>query len=87
MYRYANVITEGSAAVKPKLMAILVIGILAVSMILTLAGAVSQAVSGEAAGPGQAGSSASLAENGTGAGEEPDDTSLVRGFKFVCPFH
>ncbi|MDP6132569.1 MAG: hypothetical protein QGI56_13955 [Dehalococcoidia bacterium] len=68
---------------KPKLMAILVIGVLAVSMILTLAGAVNQAVNGEALGEG--GSAASLAEDGAGEGQ--DDTSLVSTLKFVCPFH
>jgi hypothetical protein len=66
---------------KPKLMAILVIGVLAVSMILTLAGAVNQAVNGEG------GSAASPAEEGTGAGEGQDDIALVSTFKFVCPFH
>jgi hypothetical protein len=74
---------------KPKLMAILVIGILAVSMILTLVGAVSQAVSGDAGGPGldQSSSAASLAKDGAEAGEGSGDISLVRGFKYVCPFH
>ncbi|MDP6549194.1 MAG: hypothetical protein QF659_03875 [Dehalococcoidia bacterium] len=66
---------------KPKLMAILVIGVLAVSMVLTLAGAVGQAVTGDASGQG--GPSASLAEDGAGQ----DDGTLVSSFKFVCPFH
>lgn len=68
---------------KPKLMAILVIGILVTSMILTLVGAVSQAVSSEAGGQGPGGSSASLSDDGEGR----DDIALVSTFKFVCPFH
>ncbi len=70
---------------KPKLVAILVIGILAVSMILTLAGAVNQAVSGEAGGSD--GYAVSLAEDRTEAGEGKGPNALVRSFKFVCPFH
>ena len=70
---------------KPKLVAILVIGVLAVSMILTLAGAVNQAMNDE--GFVQGASADSLSEDGVGAGGGQDDRVLVSTFKFVCPFH
>jgi type II secretory pathway pseudopilin PulG len=83
--RNTSMFTEGLAAMKPKLMAILVIGILAVSVILTLVGAVNQAVSGEASAPD--GRALSLAEDGAGIGDGQDSNALVRSFNFVCPFH
>ena len=70
---------------KPRLMAILVIGILAVSMILTLAGAINQTVSGDAGGPERR--TVSPAGDGTEAGEGKGPNALGRSFKFVCPFH
>ena len=55
----------------------IVITVLAVSMALTLVAAVSQAVSGDLVGTASAQRS----------DQESGDGSLVRSFKFVCPFH
>ncbi|PKB73611.1 MAG: hypothetical protein BZY75_01015 [SAR202 cluster bacterium Io17-Chloro-G7] len=62
---------------KPKVVAMIIVAILAVSMVLTVVAAVDQAVSGEVAGltPTQQ------------IGQGSDDGSLVRTLKFVCPFH
>ena len=62
---------------KPKVVAIIVITILAVSMALTIVAAVDQAVSGDFAGT----ASSQRADQDSG------ENSLVRSFKFVCPFH
>ena len=63
--------------IKPKVVAIVVITILAVSMVLTVSAAVDQAVSSDFTGT-------TSAQHG---GQESGDSSLVRSFKFVCPFH
>ena len=62
---------------KPKLVAIIVITVLAVSMALTVAAAINQAANGDFTG------AASVQQDGQDSG----DGSLVRSFKFVCPFH
>ena len=77
-------ICESAAKVtsmKPKFIAVVVIGILAISVIATAVSAVGQATGGGSAFgvPGQV--SADSHEDGDG------DNSLVSSFKFVCPFH
>ena len=76
---------------KPKLTAILIIGVLALSMVVTLVGAVGQVVSDDTGGPvsGQGLGTAHLTDTGTGTeiGEGSGDGALVRSFNFVCPFH
>ena len=62
---------------KPKIAAISVITILTISMVLTVVAAVNQAVGGESTGVGSS----------QQAGQDSGDSSLVRSFKFVCPFH
>ena len=63
--------------IKPKIAAMIVITVLAVSMALTLVAAIGQAVNGDLVGTASAQHS----------GQESADGSLVRSFKFVCPFH
>ena len=63
--------------IKPKIAAMIVITVLAVSMALTLVAAVGQAVNGDLVGTGPA----------QHLDQESADGSLVRSFKFVCPFH
>ena len=63
--------------IKPKIAAMIVITILAVSMVLTLVAAVGQAVNGDLVRTGPARHS----------DQESADGSLVQSFKFVCPFH
>jgi len=63
--------------IKPKIAAMIVITVLAVSMALTLVAAVGQAVNGDLVGTASAQQS----------DQESADGNLVRSFKFVCPFH
>ena len=62
---------------KPKVVAIIVITILALSMVLTIVAAIGQAVSED------------FTETASGQYVDQDagDGRLVRAFKFVCPFH
>ncbi len=62
---------------KPKAVAIIVITNLAVSMVLTVVAAVDQAVSGDF----------TATASSQHADQDSGDGSLVRSFKFVCPFH
>lgn len=68
---------------KPKIIAVLVVGILTLSVIATGAAAIGQAVAEE---PGAA--SAALVNNANESDNSGDaNNSLVSTFKLVCPFH
>ena len=66
---------------KPKLIAIVVVGILAISVIATAVSAVGQATGGGSAFGAPSQVSADTNDNDGG------DNALVSSFKFVCPFH
>ena len=76
---------------RPKLVAILVVGILTVSLVVTAVAAVGQVVNGDSDGPrsdqGVYGPRPADETGKGGAGEGSKDTALVRTFKLVCPFH
>ena len=81
---------------RPKLAAILVAGILTVSMVVTAAAAVGQVVNGDSDSPGSAqgqygprlaDGSFGNETGGNGTGEGSRDNTLARTFKLVCPFH
>ncbi len=75
--------TNGSVAgMKPKLVAILVVGILSISIVATAVAAISQAVSDE---PGA--SSLALGGYNSDIGDTEGDNRAVSAFKLVCPFH
>ena len=68
---------------KPKIIAVLVIGILTLSVIATGVAAIGQAVAEE---PGAA--STTLVNNANDSDNSGDDNNaLVSTFKLVCPFH
>ena len=67
---------------KPKLVAILVVGLLSISIVATAVAAISQAVSEE---PGA--SSLALGSYSNEIGESKDDSRAVSAFKLICPFH
>ena len=67
---------------KPKLVAILVIGVLSLSIVATGVAAISQAVAEE---PG--GSTNAFGGFSNQIGETDDDSKAVSAFKLVCPFH
>lgn len=67
---------------KPKLVAILVVGLLSISIVATAVAAISQAVSEE---PGA--SSLALGSYSNEIGESKDDSRAVSTFKLICPFH
>ncbi len=67
---------------KPKLVAILVVGLLSVSIAATAVAAISQAVSED---PGA--SSLALGSYTNEIGDSKDDNRAVSAFKLVCPFH
>lgn len=67
---------------KPKLAAILVIGLLTLSIVGTAVAAISQAVAEE---PGA--SSVALGSNTNQIGETKDESNATSAFRFVCPFH
>lgn len=67
---------------KPKLIAVLVVGILTLSVIATGVAAIGQAVGDE---PGAATTAlVNQAHDSDGSG---DDNTLVSTFKLICPFH
>ncbi len=67
---------------KPKLVALLVVGILSISIVATAVAAISQAVSDE---PGA--SSLALGGYNSEIGDTEGDNRAVSAFKLVCPFH
>lgn len=67
---------------KPKLVAILVVGLLSISVVATAVAAISQAVSEE---PGS--SSLALGSYSNQIGETKDDSRTLSTFKLICPFH
>ena len=67
---------------KPKLVAILVVGLLSLSIVATGVAAISQAVSDE---PGA--SSLALGSYSNEIGDTKQDNRAVSAFKMVCPFH
>ena len=68
---------------KPKIIAVLVVGILTLSVIATGVAAIGQAVAKE---PGAA--STKLVNNANDSDNSGDDNNaLVSTFKLVCPFH
>ena len=67
---------------KPKLVAILVVGLLSVSIVATAVAAISQAVAEE---PGA--SSVALGSYTNEIGDTNGDNPAVSAFRFVCPFH
>ncbi len=67
---------------KPKLVAILVVGLLSISIVATAVAAISQAVSDE---PGA--SSLALGGYNGEIGDTKGDNRAVSAFKLVCPFH
>ena len=67
---------------KPKLVAILVVGLLSLSIVATAVAAISQAVSEE---PGA--SSLALGRYTNEIGDTNDQSALAGAFFKVCPFH
>ena len=67
---------------KPKIVAILVVGLLSLSILATAVAVIGQAVSEE---PGA--SSLALGSYSTQIGETKDDSRALSAFKLVCPFH
>ena len=69
---------------KPKLVAILVIGLLTLSVVGTAVAAISQAVAED-----QGASSVALGSytNQIGDTNGDDDSNAANAFRFVCPFH
>ncbi len=67
---------------KPKLVAILVVGILSLSIVATAVATISQAVAEE---PGA--SSLALSGYNSEIGDTEGDNRAVSAFKLVCPFH
>ena len=67
---------------KPKLVAILVIGVLSLSIVATGGAASSQAVAEESGG-----STNAFGGFSSQIGETDDDNKAVSAFKLVCPFH
>ena len=63
--------------VKPRIITILIVGILVLSIVATAVAAIDQVAGKERVGP-----SAALASS-----EEGQDDAFVSSFKFVCPFH
>jgi hypothetical protein len=76
---------------RPKLVAILVVGILTLSMVVTAVGAIGQAVAGDAAtSPVEQAASAPILGGDTNTAttdRRSGDGAALRAFKFVCPFH
>ena len=73
---------EDLARMKPKLVAIFVVGLLSLSVVATAVAAIGQAVSEE---PGA--SSIALSSYSNEIGDTKGDNRLVSSFKLVCPFH
>ena len=69
---------------KPKLVAILVVGILTLSVVATAVAAISQAVSDDSGASSLALGSYSYT---TEIGEDSDRNGLTNAFFKVCPFH
>ncbi len=67
---------------KPKLVAILVVGLLSLSIVATAVAAISQAVSDD---PGA--SSLALGRYTNEIGDTKDDNGVVSTLKLICPFH
>ena len=68
---------------KAKILAIVVIGTMALAMVVTAVGAVAQAVNAETAA---ANGEQLVSQIGDGR-PQTGDNALVGSFKFVCPFH
>lgn len=68
---------------KAKIIAILVIGIMALAMVVTAVGAVAQAVNAETAAPKVGQLVSRIGEDR----QQTGDNTLINTFKFVCPFH
>ncbi len=68
---------------KPKVAAIIVVGILVVSTALAAAAAVDQVVSGDISGSGGAVPNQTAAVTDQG----PEDNTVVYALKLICPFH
>ena len=68
---------------KAKILAIVVIGTMAIAMVVTTVGAVAQAVNAETAAPNGGQLVSQIGEDRLQTG----DNALVGTFKFVCPFH
>ncbi len=80
---YSSPASKRARTLKPKVAAIVVVGILVVSTALTAAAAVDQVVSGDISGSG------GPVPNQTADGiqQGPEDRTLVRTLKLICPFH
>ena len=74
--------SESVTRMKPKLVAIFVVGLLSLSIIATAVAAISQAVAEE---PGA--SSVALGSYTNQIGDTNDDSRAASAFRYVCPFH